>query len=53
MVNKLCTKCKTGAESLRLDPKSVMCPYLCYHDGTDCLLYVPLNQSEVNDDERV
>lgn len=53
MVNKLCTKCKTGADSLKLDPKNAMCPHIQFHNGKTCELYVPLKRSEVNDDERV
>ena len=29
---KLCPKCKTGAESYALDPKSPVCPYLQFHN---------------------
>ena len=38
----LCPKCKTGAESYRLDPKSPMCPYLQYHNVERCPFFVPI-----------
>lgn len=53
MVNMLCTKCKTGADSLKLDPKSVICPHIRFHNGKTCMLYVPIKKSEVSDSERI
>ncbi len=49
----LCPKCKTGVESYRLDPKSPMCPYLSSHNGEKCPFFVPIKESEANDDEGV
>lgn len=56
MVNQICINCKTGAESCKLDPKSVMCPYMHFHTGKSCPLYVPYvsnEESEVKEVERV
>lgn len=53
MVNKLCTKCKTGADSLKLGPQSVMCPHIKFCSGKSCQFYVSLGESEVNENERV
>lgn len=51
MNNKqLCPKCKTGAESYRLDPKSELCPYLVYHTSKECKMYAPLDNE--NEGER-
>lgn len=54
MNNKqLCPKCKTGAESYRLDPRSTVCPYLQCNTGKACSFFSPVYENEVNDDERV
>lgn len=53
MNKQLCPKCKTGAESYKLDPKSEVCPYLQYHNGKSCQFFSPIEESEVNDDEGV
>lgn len=50
---QLCPKCKTGAESYRLDPKSPMCPYLQYHNVERCPFFVPIKESEASGDEGV
>ena len=50
---KLCPKCKTGAESYALDPKSPVCPYLPFHNGTTCKFFTVMTEREVMDDERV
>ena len=50
---QLCPKCKTGAESYKLDPKSPMCPYLEYHNGKTCPYFSELSESEVNKYEKV
>lgn len=50
---QICPKCKTGAESYKLDPKSPVCPHLEYHNGKSCSFFSPIEESEVNDDEGV
>lgn len=50
---KFCPKCKTGAKSYKLDPKSPMCPYLQFHNGTICTFFTVMTEREVMDDERV
>lgn len=39
---QLCPNCKTGLESLLLDSKSPMCPYIGIHKGNMCTKFVPL-----------
>lgn len=53
MNRQLCPNCKTGAESYRLDPKSAECPYLVYHTGRECKMYVPLDEDGGDGDEGV
>ncbi len=53
MNTQLCPKCKTGADSYKLDPKSVMCPYIHFHNGKSCPFFAPIEKSEVKDDEGV
>lgn len=53
MSKQLCPKCKTGAESYKLDPKSEVCPYLRYHNGKSCPFFSPIEEGEVNNDEGV
>lgn len=38
----LCATCQTGADMLKLDDKEPMCPYICFHNGTECLEYKPI-----------
>lgn len=40
---KLCPNCKTGRDSIKLDPKEPVCPYLSLHNGEHCIKYVPMN----------
>ena len=35
---QLCPKCQTGLDSLKLDSRTPMCPYLDYHNGTEAEL---------------
>ena len=49
MTNKLCSKCKTGYESLKLDPKSVECPFLIAYKGDNCVFYKPLTKESESD----
>ena len=41
--NTLCPNCKTGADTYKLDKKSVMCPYLHCHNGVSCPFYKPIS----------
>lgn len=53
MNKQLCSQCKTGAESYRLDPKSPICPYLSSHNGERCPFFVTIKESEASGDEGV
>ena len=44
--NKICTKCKTGADALKLDERESMCPYLFCHNGKSCTMFVPLEKAD-------
>ena len=49
----LCNNCKTGMDSLKLDPHSPQCPYLEMYIGGTCPAYVAMDnekQSEKSDD---
>lgn len=46
---QLCPMCQTGADTLRLDPQSPMCPYLGFHSGNECRFFksiIRCNDSE-------
>ena len=45
---KLRPNCKTGAETLKLDPKEPMCPYMHLYGKDGCSGYVPLNGGDEN-----
>lgn len=49
----LCPKCKTGADSYKLDPRSPICPYQQYHKGKSCPFFASIKEREVKDDEGV
>lgn len=42
----LCPDCKTGQESLVIDPSSVTCPYISCYDGVRCSYYVPIKEKK-------
>ena len=44
MKKELCSRCKTGRDSLLLDPRSDTCPYLGTHSGKKCGMYVKLKK---------
>ena len=45
---QLCPKCKTGLESVAVDPKSPVCPYIGCHNGSICAKFVPLeNKTDI------
>ena len=44
--SKLCPICQTGADSLRLDPQSPMCPYLGFHNGTECAFFKSISRRD-------
>lgn len=44
----LCPVCKTGKESLELDPKSLFCPFIDLHDGKSCRNFVKIKEDEKN-----
>lgn len=47
---QLCPMCQTGADTLRLDPQSPMCPYLGFHNGAECRFFKSIIRC--NDSER-
>ena len=53
MTKQICPNCQTGADSIKLDPRSVMCPYLSFHNGESCSHYKPIEESEGENDEGV
>lgn len=47
-VNDMCANCRTGLDSLILDPQSPVCPYLdCIKEGK-CSAYVPIYDTNDN-----
>lgn len=52
-INKqqLCPNCKTGHDSLMLDSREPMCPYISLHNGKQCPQYVPMPISREEDDK--
>lgn len=44
--SQLCPNCKTGYDSYLLDNRSSFCPYLRYHDGTECRMFVAIKVSD-------
>ena len=43
---QLCPKCQTGLDSLKLDSRAPMCPYLDYHNGTHCSKFRDLKETQ-------
>ena len=43
---ELCPNCKTGYDSYLLDNRSPFGPYLRYHDGTECTMFVAMKVSD-------
>ncbi len=41
---QLCSNCKTGEKSYKLDPQSVFCPYIHMHKSSGCKMYVPIKE---------
>lgn len=44
----LCSDCKTGQESIAIDPNSVICPYISCYQGDRCSCYVPIGEKEID-----
>lgn len=44
MKKELCSRCKTGRDSLLIDPRSDTCPYLGTHTGKKCGMFVKLKK---------
>lgn len=44
---QLCPKCRVGAESIKLDEKSPVCPYMKYHNGERCARFEELREREL------
>lgn len=49
---KLCPTCQTGRDTYILDNKNPFCPYLHFHDGTNCKMYKKLNIPKADTDEK-
>ncbi len=49
MKKELCSRCKTGRDSLLLDPRSDTCPYLSTHTGKKCGMFVKLKKPKKHD----
>lgn len=47
--NNLCQNCKTGADTLSLDEREPMCPYMVCHNGETCSMFVPPGNTANND----
>jgi len=43
----LCPICKTGQESLMLDERSSVCPYLGMHNGKKCRKFVRIKRKNI------
>ena len=39
---RLCSSCKTGRDSYKLDRRSEMCPYIGCYEINKCAFYIPL-----------
>ena len=48
--NNICSNCKTGRDSLILDPQSPICPYLELKQDGECRAFVPIDDT-TNKDE--
>ncbi len=47
---QFCPTCKTGQDTYLLDNKNPFCPYLHYHNGTDCTMYNPIEKRNKSTD---
>lgn len=43
---QLCPNCQTGAETVKLDEREPMCPYMECHNGTTCTRFVPIEEAK-------
>lgn len=41
---QLCPNCQTGFDSLKLDNRTPMCPYLAFHNGTHCEKFLEMKK---------
>lgn len=41
---QLCPNCQTGLDSLKLDSRTPVCPYLDFHNGTHCGKFAELKE---------
>lgn len=41
-IRKLCPHCQTGRDTYNLDGRSMVCPYLGFHNGKECSMYMKL-----------
>ena len=48
MISKqdLCSRCKTGAIWLRLDPLATECPFIARNNGKSCLKFKEMEDSK-------
>ena len=47
---QLCPTCQTGQDTYLIDNKNPFCPYLHFHNGTDCKMYKPIEKQNINTD---
>lgn len=50
---QLCPKCQTGLDSLRLDKHTPVCPYLNFHDGTNCAKFMKLKEELIKSSQKI
>ena len=44
MKDKICTKCKTGADAVALDASECICQYIMLCKDNNCPMYKPIKQ---------
>lgn len=42
----LCSKCKTGQATYRLDSRTLFCPYMGFHNGNKCSMFKQMIKSD-------
>jgi hypothetical protein len=43
---RLCSSCKVGKDSYKIDKRSLFCPYLIYHNGKACAFYKSITEED-------
>lgn len=47
---QLCPNCKTGRDSYLLDNRSPFCPYIRFHNGSECVKFRPIGKQKENEE---